>query len=141
MSKKRCTDIKTNQRVMLPSPLSAQEEAEIAVQTRRTLQIAREYIEEKCNKEGEQTQVGISQEVLNGINKLRKRYKEGELVVRTTDKSKRICICSYDSYVRQGQVHVGADREIGDEEVRIIQKKVNTTARSLMKLFRIGEGL
>ena len=31
MDKKKCTNVKTNQRVIMPSPLSAQEEAQLAV--------------------------------------------------------------------------------------------------------------
>ena len=36
---------------------------------------------------------------------------------------------------------MGDDREIGEEEVRVIQRKVNTTTRALVKIFRIGEGV
>ena len=60
-------------------------------------------------------------------------------MVRTTDKSKRLCICSYESYVRQGQVHVGSDRQLSGEEIRAIQNRVNTTTRALVKIFRVGE--
>ena len=60
--------------------------------------------------------------------------------MRPTEKSKKLCICSSESYVRQGRIHVGEDREVEEEEVRIIQKKVNTTTRALVKIFRIREG-
>ena len=76
-----------------------------------------------------------------GIKKFKERAKRGKIVVRTTDKSKRLCINSYDSYVRQGNVHVGNDREIEEDEIRTIQKKVNTTARALVKIFHMGDGI
>ena len=63
------------------------------------------------------------------------------MVIRTTDKSKRLCISTYESYVRQGQIHTGTDREVGEEEIRAIQKRVTTTARALVKIFRVGEGI
>ena len=73
------------------------------------------------------------------MNKLQKRVKSGEVIIRTTDKSKKICVCSYESYVRQGQVHIKDDREVGEEEIKVIQNKVNTTARTIVKIFRVGE--
>ena len=38
-------------------------------------------------------------------------------------------------------MHVGTDREVEEEEIRTIQKKVNTTARALVKIFHMGDGL
>ena len=46
---------------------------------------------------------------------------------------------SWEAYQEQGRKHVGADRKIDQEEVRIIQKRVDTMARALVKMFRIGE--
>ena len=44
-----------------------------------------------------------------------------------------MCINTYESYTRQGRVHVGEDREVTEEEIRDIQRKVNTTTRALVK--------
>ena len=76
-----------------------------------------------------------------GLKKLEKGERNCEIVIRTNDKSKRLCISSYESYIRQGNKHVGFDREIHEEEVRSIQQKVNTTTRALVKIFRLGEGI
>ena len=98
-------------------------------------------MEKKCDREGRIERGGFSREMERGIKKLQDRAKRGEIVIRTTDKSKRLCINSYNSYVRQGNVHVGTDRKIEEDEIRTIQKKVNTTARALVKIFHMGDGL
>ena len=36
---------------------------------------------------------------------------------------------------------MGEDREVGVEEIRVIHKKVTNTARALVKIFRVGEGV
>ena len=124
----------------MPDPRSAKEEAEIAVRTSKTMEIVKQYRRDHCDEEGRPVRAVIQPELQRGIKKLQRRVKEGEIVVRTTDKSKKLCISSYESYTRQGRVHVGEDREVSEEEIRNIQKKVNTTSRALVKIFRVGEG-
>ena len=44
----------------------------------------------------------LSESQERGVVKLQRRVKEGEVVLRTTDKSKKMCVCTYESYVRGG---------------------------------------
>ena len=134
LSRERCTNIKTNDRIIMPNPMTAKEETRISVRTDKTMEISRKYVEKHCNEEGRPMQGGFTKEMERGIQKLQERVKQGEIVIRTTDKSKRLCISTYESYVRQGNVHAGTDREVDEEEIRSIQKKINTTtARNCAK--------
>ena len=94
LTKKRCTDIKTNQRVIMPDPRPAREEAHLSVRTEKTLEIARKLLEGNCDSEGMLLRGGLPPETERGLKKLQKRVKEGEIIVRTTDKSKKLCINS-----------------------------------------------
>ena len=90
MTKKKCTDVRTNQRVIMPEPRPAKEEAHLQVRTEKTLKIAREYMEKNCDKDGKLLRGGFPKELEKGVEKLQKRIRDGEIVVRTTDKSKRL---------------------------------------------------
>ena len=72
---------------------------------------------------------------------LQKRVKSGEIVVCIADKGKQLTACSIESYKRQGMVHVGSDHEVGWAEIRAAQVRLTANARSLAKIFRLGEAL
>ena len=45
----------------------------------------------------------LSKAELDGIDSLRKRVKEGSLVVATTDKSKKFALLTRDQYIESGE--------------------------------------
>ena len=100
MGRERCTNIKTNDRVIMPEAMTAKEEAKLALRTDKTLEVSRKYIEKNCDEEGRPLRGGLSKEMARGVEKLQERIKNWEIVVRTTDKSKRLCLSTYESYVR-----------------------------------------
>ena len=106
----------------------------------KLLDVAKQYIKERCNSKGEILDSNYSDQEKRGVKKLKKRIKEREIVVRPTDKSHKLCVCSWDNYVEQGKVHVGKDRKVNWSEISEMQKICNVTARALTKIFKIGEG-
>ena len=66
-----------------------------------------------------------------GIRKLKKRVKEKEIVIRPTDQSHKLCVCSWDNYVEQGKVHVDKDRRVNWEEIESMQRVCNVTTKAL----------
>ena len=52
-----------------------------------------------------------------GIRKLRKRVKEGEIVIYLTDKSGKMFITTPEIYLKQGSVHVQGDKVSSWKEV------------------------
>ena len=138
--KKRATDVKTNQRIYLPEPRPLNEEAELSVRNDIWEDVVKKYLAENCDEDGIiQTGCNLSESEKRGLKKLKKRSDEGELVIGTTDKSGKLCVSSMESYIRQGQKHVGSDRAVDWEEIFQIQRRMSNHARALVKIFSIGE--
>ena len=138
MRKRRVTDMKENSRVILPKPLSAYEEAKIAVRRENFEKVFGDYCQEHCSEKGEQkTNLTFSQR--NGLRKLRKRIKDGEFVVMLTDKSGKLAISDVESYIEMGSVHTSKDTEVGDETVRKIQRLYNGHTSMWLKMANVGE--
>ena len=75
----------------MPGPRKAREEAHLAVRGEKILEITRRYIEEECDEKGKVLRGALSESQERGLVKLQRRVKEGEVVLRTTDKSKKMC--------------------------------------------------
>ena len=139
MRKRVATDVKTNQRIYLPGPRPAKEEAELMVRKDIWENTVRKYMHKKCKEDGEQIKSNLSSKERRGLRSLLKRAKAGEIVMNVTDKSSKLCINSFESFLNQGNKHVKEDREIGWKEVAVIQKRVSSHARVLVKIFNIGQ--
>ena len=139
MRKRVATDVKTNQRVYLPGPRPAKEEAELMVRRGIWESTVEKYMHKKCKEDGEQIKSNLSGKEKRGLRSLLKRIKAGEIVVNVTDKSSKLSINSFESFLNQGNKHVKEDREIGWKEVAMMQKRVSSHARVLVKIFNIGQ--
>ena len=139
MRKRKATDIKTNQRIYLPYPRPASEEAEMMVRKAVLEEVTRKYILNKCNEEGQQKESNLNSQERRGLKKLLKMVQEGKIVVGVTDKSGKLCVSSFESFMRQGKKHVKEDREIGWKEVNEIQKRLSSHTRVIAKVFNIGQ--
>ena len=138
MRKRRVTDMKENSRVILPKPLTAHEEAKIAVRREHFEEVFSEYCQEHCSEKGEQkSNLTFSQR--NGLRKLKKRIKDGEIVVMLTDKSGKLAVSDVESYMEMGAVHTSKDTEVGDETVRKIQRLYNGHTSMWLKMANVGE--
>ena len=139
MRRRLATDIKTNQRVIMPQARPAGEEAELLVRFARLEKVFVEYVEKHCDEKGNQKESNLTEKERRGMKKLQKRVKNKEVVINTTDKSGRLCINTMQSYVEQGRKHVGNDRKITWEEVVVIQRRATAHARVVVKIFNVGE--
>ena len=105
MGNRRVTDIKVNKRVMLAAPRPAGEEATLMVRRERLLQVAREFIDDNCDSKGQIKESNYSEQERRGTKKLKTRIKNKEIVIRSTDKSHKLCVCTFDNYLEQGNTH------------------------------------
>ena len=137
--KKRTTDIKTNQRVYLPEPRPMREESELSVRNDIWEAEIRKYRNKHCDEEDVQTDSNLTASEKRGLKKLKKRADAGEIVIGTTDKSGKLCVSSFESYVRQGRKHVGDDRAVDWPEIYSIRRRLTCHARALVQIFNIGE--
>ena len=136
--KLRVTDLPFNPRVTLPRGIPEEEEASLEIRRKKHLELVREYIKEKCNEDGEQVQ-NLSKGAQRGIKSLKKRIREGELVVLETDKSNRFCVTTIDNYRSMGEVHTKNDRKITREEMIENEKTINSHAAMMRKMFNFGQ--
>ena len=114
---KRATDVKHNTRVYLPKALDTKLEAGIEVRRQKYLEVHREYAKEFCDEKNNQ-QSNLTQSQKQGLRKLRKRIKDGEIVVCLTDKSGKMAVMTMEMYQKAGAVHTDKDEEVDMEYVR-----------------------
>ena len=139
LSKRRVTDLKGNSRVNFPKK-QGNFEFEAKLETIRTeaMGIFRRYVKENCRKGGLQRS-NLTKEQENGLRSLRKRVKDGEIVVLPTDKSGKFAVMSRSTYEKAGLSHIGGDEEVEHSELWEAQKQLNGHLAMLIKCFRVGQ--
>ena len=110
----RVTDYKGNSRVIFPKALPLADEQKLEVLRLELLHQYRSWVRDNCNHQGDQ-KMNLTGEEQRGLKSLRRRMKEGELVILPTDKSGRFAVMTMETYLRAGQVHTKGDRVIGWE--------------------------
>ena len=137
-AKRRATDLKGNSRVFFPRKARSIE-VESNLQTLRSILMTtfRQYSEEACGKRGKQKS-NLSRSQEEGLESLKKRIKEGELVIVPTDKSGTLAAMTRSAYMEAGQVHSRNDKEVEWREVQESQKELNGHTSMLIKCFKIG---
>ena len=101
---------------------------------------------QKKKKEGKKNYEEINQEGDNltdtekrGLAKLRKRIKEGNIVIVKTDKSGKIAAMSKEKYLEMGLKNCIEDRKIDRIEVKNRERNINDHTRMLIKALNAGE--
>ena len=164
LAKKRVTDLKENSKVTLPQATDEKIENEMEMIREVILEEHSKYIkeiEEKIRKEArikekirkdnknninEKIDCSRNQEWRNltrkekrGLVKIKKRVKDGELVVVKTDKSGKLMVLSKDEYLRTGIIGIGDDEKVNREDVKRIEKQINSHSRFWIKITKLGE--
>ena len=138
-SKKRATDLKGNSRVFLPRKVKSFEvEAKLEMLRVESMAIFKQFIEEKCGKNGRQKS-NLSKSQIKGMVSLKTRIKNGEIVVIPTDKTGKFTVMSRASYEQAGLAHTRGDTEAGWSEIEEAQREVNGHVSMLLKIFKVGE--
>ena len=114
---------------------------EAALETLRMelMEIFRVHMRENCNERGEQKSNLTSSE-FRGYQSLKKRVKNGEIVIVQTDKTGKLCIMSREAYEEAGMVHTNKDEEVGQKTVEKIEREINGNVSLMTKFFRLGKG-
>ena len=100
--------------------------------------IYRDFKNEFTDEKGVQ-ETNLTEEEARGLEKLKKRVKEGELVVVKTDKSGKFSIMSLTEYKRAGEVHTIKDKEVTVEFLLKNQRRINGHLSMLLKTFMVGK--
>ena len=97
----------------------------------------REYVKEYCEEDGKQ-EANLTPAERRGLKSLRKRVKEGKIVIIPTDKTGKLCVMERKVYEEDGLIHTAKDREIGWEEVKKLQMELNGNTAMMIKFFKMG---
>ena len=147
-SKRRATDCVENTKIHLPQMGDPKEESQLEML--QTL-LWDEYLAfkkelEKKVKGGKKDATERNQEGDNltkqqqaGLKKLKKRIKDGELLVIKTDKSGKLGVISREKYQEMGLRDSLNDVKIERNEIRKIEKKINDHTRMLLKVVNAGK--
>ena len=139
MGARRATDMKHNSRLIMPQPRPPMEEAIQCTRQEVWKSAVSRYKVEHCNKTGVINVNNLNDKERVGLNKLRKRVKEGEITILKADKGNRFVVSSLESFERQGDAHTECDRKCRPGEKEQIQTRLNNLSRGVSKVFKIGE--
>ena len=103
MGARRATDMRHNQRLVMPQPRPPLEEAVLHTRLEVWKGALHEYMTENCSEDGQQNTHNLTTAERIGLRSLKKRIKGGEIVVLPADKGNRLVVSSLDSYSRQGE--------------------------------------
>ena len=92
MGRKKATDMPNNRRVFMPPPRPVKEESLLAARKNVWDNVTNDFIGKGCDKDGNQVDCNLIKGQREGLRMLRKRIKEGELVVCKSDKGKRLTV-------------------------------------------------
>ena len=133
----KATEMKNNKRVTLPKASSIQMEALMEVRRKRASQLF-----DMCMKKlGEDSMKGkdnLTMGEKRGLKSLKKRVKDGEIVVCQTDKSGRFCVLTQEQYLEAGNIHARKDRKIEKDEHEEVERALNGHMRWWNSIWSLG---
>ena len=101
---------------------------------------AQTYITKNCDEKGIQNGGDtLTPQEAAGLKSLQKRVKDGEIVLQSSDKGKKLTVSSMESYRRQGMVHVGKDKEVTWTEAMGHQTTCSSHGQALCNIMNVGE--
>ena len=104
-SKQRVTDMKSCRRIRLPQPTDTDTEVVLANLLERVKEVTINYLDSKCYKKDVPKEGNLLKTEKEGMRSLQTKTKKSEIVVQATNKSKRLAVCSMESYNSTMQPH------------------------------------
>ena len=135
----KATDIPTVQRLYPPKPSTIRNETIMSTIKEKLMGSVGEYRNKHCNEKGIVKNQNITMGETVAMKQLKKRTKEKEIVVFTTDKSGRFSVDTPENYEKAVGAHTRNDVEIDQEGVRMIENKMNQHMKQFNKMFKVGE--
>ena len=80
----------------------------------------------------------LTSDELNGLQSLKKRIRDGSIIICETDKSKRFATLSPSQYIQAGNVHTMKDIEICPDQIKRLQNNVNDHVWWFNKIMNTG---
>ena len=140
LTKKVCTDQKSNRRVFMPLARPVKEECSLKARKDAWKTEWVRCTAAETRGKGSQDHHQLDQDEISGRNSLLKRIAEGEIHVSQSDKGKRIVIMDMDMYYNMSIVHTAQDTEVDWRTLEQTQRDLRAHSRALPRIFRLGEG-
>ena len=134
----KATNWKGNKRVKLPKAHSSLLEASLEIRRQSASKIYDECI--KLLDDGAE-KIGMDNLTAGekkGLKSLKKKIKEGSILICQTDKSGRFCVMDREQYRLAGHEHTSKDRRITNEEHGEIQRAINGHMRWWGGIWNLG---
>ena len=120
----KVTHLPTNKQVILPETLDNREESKLLAFKAEVMQITSNYISSHCDSRGNQ-KMNITADQLRGVNSLKKRCKQEDLVIMETEKSKRLSIMTKPNYIASTEPHIRDDLKVSGTGLVSIERLLN----------------
>ena len=133
----RATELPTCPRLILPKPASLRVETALQNIKDKMLDKIAEYKEKNCDSKG-YTKSNLTESEMKGMQELRSKMNNKEIVVSKTDKTGELCVDTIENYSEAVKVHTENDRKVGWEEVQNIEKSMIDHLRFFNKMFSVG---
>ena len=137
---RKVSEYKHNKKITLPGPMPTDKEVEGEQRRKLYLQAFEDYKKEiKGGKQASKSMnsrstrnpknlrqiENLTLEENKAIRSLKRRIKEGELMVTMTDKSGRMAVVTREQYLQSGSCHTSKDREVTWREIKQLQTNLN----------------
>ena len=136
--RKRATDMAECNRVTLPKPLSAEDEAKLDLRRTTQAQIFKDWLDKNTDKNNDQKS-NLTPDEQEGLKSLQTRIKKGDLVIIKTDKSSKLAVTNRDEYIKMGQDHVAKDRIIDRQELIELEETLNGHSKAWCHIWGSGK--
>ena len=107
--KLKATDVKHNTKIVLPGPLTNLQEAELQIRRIAWGKVFDDFVA-KFEDENNVKDDNLTKEEKAWLTILKKRVKEGSIVICSTDKSSRFAVMSLEEYEEAGKKHTRRTR-------------------------------
>ena len=102
------------------------------------MKIHQEYLDKQCDKKGNQP-LNLSYNQRAALFTLKKKVREGDLVILNTDKTGKLAAVSKDTYKQMGMKHTAGDQVITRGEAAQIQRELNGHVSMFNQMTGLGK--
>ena len=138
LSNYRVTDMPSVTRVFPPRPANSNQEMKIQEQCNLAREAFDEYVGKNCDENGNLKKNNLSVSQIIGKKRLRRKVKNGILVVTTTDKNGKFVVTTPEIYRYAANKHLSKDIEVGWDCVKERETFLNRHTAQLGKIFQMG---
>ena len=118
--------------------MNALQNASCAPKTLRSKNASKDSNKSIDNNVNGNFESNLSNEELLGIKSLKKRVKEGSIVICETDKSKRFAVMTKEQFIASGNVHTCKDIVLSQGQIKKLQISVNNHSWWLGRITNCG---